>query len=122
VADSAEAQESQGMEKRELDVVIAVGALQPYPCTIIMRCRRIRGGERPRVAVMRNRLTVQTHIGEGGIDSKQFVTSGISSGGGRVRRGGGGVLQTAAFYPEIGFRISLCALALQLGPATGSKP
>ena len=36
-ADSAEAQESQGMEKRELDVGIAVGALQPCPCTIIMR-------------------------------------------------------------------------------------
>jgi hypothetical protein len=39
-AEGAEAQGSAGirrMENREPDVGIAVGALQPYPCTIIMR-------------------------------------------------------------------------------------
>ncbi len=84
---------------------------------------------------MRNRLTVQTHIGEGMIDSKKIVTtpraglacSGIltpilDEGEGCELRRGGGVfcckqckVQTAAFHTEISFRISLCALALQLG-------
>ena len=46
---------------------------------------------------MRNRLTVQTHIGEGAIDSKKIVTTLL---------GGGDVLQTAGFRSERWFRIS----------------
>ena len=71
------------------------------------------------VAVMRNRLTVQTHIGERVIDSKNFVTTPRLQRhrGGRVRRGGGVFckVQTAAFHTEIleiGFRISALHLAL----------
>ena len=61
---------------------------------------------------MRNRLTVQTHIGEGAIDSKKIVTTLL---------GGGGVLQTAGFRSERWFRISAlteshCSSAVYIYP------
>jgi hypothetical protein len=70
---------------------------------------------------MQNRLTVQTHIGEGAIDSKKIVTTPRLlrlEPGGRVRRGGGRFCKPLVSVMKDCSVFLLCAshrVALQLG-------